>query len=265
MTVRELKTLLDKLPQDTEISFPISEEMLTIGKNKQEEVKTFSQEEFETALKKLENTYKLEFNGNYHSDFGILKIAKTPETDGTYMAYSYSGECGQYMRIKIQPQYAEDIIKYYCQIEEKEKVEDTSKEIYLSDELRELHDNYNDAIDRLWNCENAYKILEEYFEIEEIIKKIHNNEDINLSAFAEDKSIFDDIQLYMSGDKYYDFAYKVDTSDLTYEEQNKCEDKLYTISHSRDIKTTKELCAKIYDFMQEYEKTENKDEIEIDR
>lgn len=58
----------------------------------------------------------------------------------------------------------------------------------------------------------------------------------------------------MSGDKYYAFAYKVDTSGLTYEEQNECEDKLHTIAHSRDIKTTKELCDKIYDFMQEYEK-----------
>ena len=258
MTVRELKTLLDKLPQDTEISFPISEEMLTIGKNKQEEVKTFSQEEFETALKKLEDTYKLEFDGNYHSDYGILKIAKTPETDGTYMAYSYSGECGQYMRIKIQPQYAEDIIKYYCQIEGKE-------DTYSKEELRELYDNYDIALDNLWNEKDAYEILEDYFGIEEIVKKIHNNEDINLSAFAEDKSIFDDIQLYMSGDKYYDFAYKVDTSNLTYEEQNECEDKLYTIAHSCDIKTTKELCDKIYDFMQKYEKTEDKDEIEIER
>ena len=240
MKISELKTLLDKLPQDTEITFPISEEMLTIGKNKQEDVKTetFSQE-YAVTQEKLKNTVTIVTDGYYGSDLGFLQIVKTPEENGNHIAYGYVGNScvggtDTVWILEVKPQYAEDIMKYYALSENEEK--------------------FNNAWNSLWNDKNAYKPIYSCEGFDDVMEAVHNNENGSLSAFVEDTDIQKSLIEYLRND--YTISDDCELND-------KYLDELETLIDNGNLKTTKQICDKVYDFIEQIKN--EKDEIDIDR
>ena len=198
-----------------------------------EEDKTFLQE-YTIAQEKLKDTVTVVTDGYYSSDYGFLQIVKTPEENGNHIAYGYVGGTDTVWILKVKPQYAEDIMKYYALSEDEEK--------------------FNNAWNSLWNDKDAYKPIYSCEGFDDVMEAVHNNENGQLSAFVEDTDIQKSLIWYLKND--YTISDDCELND-------KYLDELETLIDTGNLKTTKQICDKVYDFIEQIKKDKN--EIDIDR